>query len=655
VAERTGSAQHAAWLLAFSALAIAWTWPLGSQLFSRIPHDPGDPILNTYLLWWNANALPFTERWWNPPFFHPMSGALALSEHLAGLSIISSPVQWLGGSPVFAYNVCLLTSYALSAWFAYLLVFRLTASATAAACAGIAFGFAPVRAGQVAHLQVLTAQWLPLLLLAMHGYLADRRRMWLWLAGAAWLVQGLSNGYYLLFTPVLIALWLLWFPRWRESPRAGVALVRSLAIASVPFVPILLEYRGIQNALGLARGTEEIAALGAPPSAFLTPPALLAFWPSRQGSTTEHDLFPGATVLVVLTIAAVGSLVRSREKSLARKRSPFAFYLVAALIMAVLALGPGDPGSPWRLVRPYFWLTLLPGFEGLRVPARFAMLAMLCASVVVGLVVARTSNRWRRAIGAIVIAGLAADGWTEPLPLIPPPGRLTLTGVPQNAAILELPPDDRLLNLYAMYRALSHEHPLVNGYSGYIPPHYRVLGLSIRRDDPTAVIELARGRPLLAVVSEQFDPGGDMQTLVESIPGVARLGSGNAGRLFLIPPQPRERIASTGSNLTGTWQSHPRAHAVLDLGTTQLVRTIEIPLRRRYLELGGRIAVEKSLDGKNWEMVTEQWTGGRVMAAVLENPRLVPVRVPLPDVPARYLRLHPIEPWMLDEVRVIGP
>jgi hypothetical protein len=195
----------------------------------------------------------------------------------------------------------------------------------------------------------------------------------------------------------------------------------------------------------------------------------------------------------------------------------------------------------------------------------------------------------------------------------------------------------------------------VNGYSGYIPPHYQVLGLSIRRDDPSAIIELARGRALLAIVSEQFDPAGDIQALVESIPGASRIGSGNAGRLFLIPPQPRERVAATGSNLAATWQSLPRAHAVVDLGRTQLVRTIEIRLRRRYLEVGGRIAVEKSADGTNWQTATEEWTGGRVMAAILDDPRLVPFRIPLPDVSARYLRLHPMEPWMLEEVRVIGP
>jgi hypothetical protein len=104
------SSSSPAVLALFCALSIVWTWPLGTQLASRIPHDPGDPVLNTYLLWWNATAVPLTAGWWNPPFFFPMRGALALSEHLAGLAPISSPVQWLGGNPVLAYNVSLLAS-----------------------------------------------------------------------------------------------------------------------------------------------------------------------------------------------------------------------------------------------------------------------------------------------------------------------------------------------------------------------------------------------------------------------------------------------------------------------------------------------------------------------------------------------------------------
>ena len=216
-------------LAAFLLLALVWTWPIAAHPATRIPHDLGDPVLNTWILWWNARAFPLTAAWWSPPIFVPMSGALALSEHLAGLSLFATPIQLAGGSPLLAYNVCLVLSYALSGWLAYLLVLQLTGSTAAAICGGVAFATAPYRAGQLAHLQVLTSQWMPALLLGMHGYLASGRRRWLVIFAAAWLLQALSNGYYLLFVPVLIALWLAWFVDWRRAPGRGLALAASPA------------------------------------------------------------------------------------------------------------------------------------------------------------------------------------------------------------------------------------------------------------------------------------------------------------------------------------------------------------------------------------------------------------------------------------------
>lgn len=645
--------------MAFIALALAWTWPLPTHLSTRIPHDPGDPVLNTYLLWWNAETLPFGPRWWNPPFFFPMRGALALSEHLAGLAVISTPVQLLGGTPVLGYNITLLASYALSAWFTSLLVHRLTGSTLAGFCAGLAYGFAPFRAGQLAHLQVLTSQWLPLQLLAMHAYLDDGRRRWLVLCGGAWLIQGLSNGYYLLFMPVLVALWLAWFPAWRRDARRGGALVAAWALASLPFVPLLLKYREVHEALGLTRGAAEIAGFSAKPSSFLNPPHLLAFWPPRNVPTHEDYLFPGITVVALLVLAAVFAVARGTYRSAIRRRSPLVFYALVTVVMATLTFGPGSPeAGGWRWLRPYYWLTLLPGFGSLRVPARFAMLSTLCAAVAAGLAVARLApvrQAARAILIVVVVAGLTVDGWIEPMPLLAPPGRQLLSDAPADAVVLELPPDETLVSVNAMYRALFHRRPLVNGYSGHFPPHYGVLSQALRRGDPSPLLELARGRSLVIIVNDRFDPAGDFRELVESLPGVRRVGSGSAGVLYVLPAQARERVFLAGTPIAATSTTLPREHVVLDLGEVRTVRTIEFPLRWHYQELGARLAVEASRDGARWETVWEQWTGGRALAGVLEDPRIAPFRIPVPDVSARYLRIHAAPVWMVRELRVIGP
>ena len=220
----------AVWLLAaafYAALTVVQTWPLVTRLSDVLPHDLGDPGLNAWIIWWNAQAVPLTERWWNAPIFFPSSGALAFSETLLGLAPITTPIQWFGGSPITAYNVAFLLTFPLSALAAHALVLRLTGRHDAALIAGLIYGFNPFRIAHFPQIQVMTSYWMPLSLLGLHAYATSGKVRWLVLFGAAWLMQALSNGYYLLFFPIYIGLWLAWFVRWKTESRAGLAAVRS--------------------------------------------------------------------------------------------------------------------------------------------------------------------------------------------------------------------------------------------------------------------------------------------------------------------------------------------------------------------------------------------------------------------------------------------
>ena len=107
-------------------VTVVLTYPLIRHLGSAFPHDLGDPTLNTWILWWNAQTVPLTASWWNAPAFYPLPGVLSFSENLLGLSLISSPIQWAGGSALLAYNIVFLLTFPLCALGAYLLVRDLT-------------------------------------------------------------------------------------------------------------------------------------------------------------------------------------------------------------------------------------------------------------------------------------------------------------------------------------------------------------------------------------------------------------------------------------------------------------------------------------------------------------------------------------------------
>ena len=64
----------------------------------------------------------------------------------------------------------------------------------------------------------------------------------------------------------------------------------------------------------------------------------------------------------------------------------------------------------------------------------------------------------------------------------------------------------------------------------------------------------------------------------------------------------------------------------------------------------GRLRIEASDDGNAWETVWLDWIGGPAMAAALDDPLVVPLRIPLSNVRARYLQIYPAPAWLEREL-----
>jgi hypothetical protein len=138
----------------------------------------------------------------------------------------------------------------------------------------------------------------------------------------------------------------------------------------------------------------------------------------------------------------------------------------------------------------------VPGWEGMRVPARFLMLVMLFLSVLAGLGAAEVlRTRFRRSGAAVVLAAglcVLAEGWVAPVPtnlavrpnegLAWPPeiaaGRRVspiyrvIRDLPAKVVLAEFPFGDPAYEVRAVYYAGYHRRPIVNGFSGFFPPDY---------------------------------------------------------------------------------------------------------------------------------------------------------------------------------------
>ena len=110
-----------------------------------------------------------------------------------------APLLWLGVHQLLAYNLLLLSGFALSGAAMFLLVRSLTQHTGAALVAGFVFAFLPYRFMHYAHLELQMAQWMPLCLWAFHRTVSDGRLRDGLLTGLFLALQTLSSFYYGIF------------------------------------------------------------------------------------------------------------------------------------------------------------------------------------------------------------------------------------------------------------------------------------------------------------------------------------------------------------------------------------------------------------------------------------------------------------------------
>ena len=128
---------------------------------------------------------------------------------------------------------------------------------------------------------------------------------------------------------------------------------------------------------------------------------------------------------------------------------------------------------------------------------------------------------------------------------------------------------------------------------------------------------------------------------MEGVPGVERFSVTSAGTVFSLPAQPRLVTPRAGPPIA--FQPHDAGgqQLVLDLLTPQVVRAVTFNLRWHYPELGERLRIDRSDDGRVWEQTWLGWTGGLALTGAIADPLVVPIRIPLNDIRARYVRIYP--------------
>ena len=305
------------------------------------------------------------------------------------------PIQLLGGSPLLAYNLLLIASV----WWSGLGTARARSSAHRQPAGGARAPASRSRWRRIARVSSVTcsstrAGGCP----SRSGPCTPTSRpgdgRWLLVFGRVVAAAGAHEWVSAALLSVAdCRLDRLVHARGGRTPDAAVAILATWVVFSLPLVPVLSQYLRIQTQLGLERNRAEMIFFSADWSSFLSATPVLRFWHTLVPPTTEGLSLPRPD--------------RRRARARWRRRRAcasrvFWFYVAARDGHGrTLLRTSGHARSRRRaLWHPYEWLMWLPGFSGLRVPARFFLLTTTVSLSRGGLAVAHLTARFRHQASA---------------------------------------------------------------------------------------------------------------------------------------------------------------------------------------------------------------------------------------------------------------
>lgn len=543
------AASTAAVVAAYVLATAVMTWPYVNYPNFASALYRGDAELIIWTLAWDNHALLDGVSLFSSNLFFPAPQTLRFNEHLFGLSLFTLPWRAAGASAVLAHNATWWLAFVLNGLGAFALLRRFVAHPLAAFAGSLVFAYSfYVMLHGHAHLHLIWIWGLPVSLLLLERWF-DRPSV---PRVAAWLLvvvlQALTSWYLAVIVAIanaLITLTLLWTgPHAADSPdqarllwrRRAAHLLCALAVGALCVYPFARPYVGLQSSVA------EAAANAATLESYLVPPVntLAGRWWMAHLDNRPKSIWGEQTVFLGwtgVTLAALGLVALVRRP--APPRRAWIFVLIA-VVGFLLSLGPSPFVLGGPALAPYAWLSSLPGFGGMRAPARFAVLVTLGVAGLAAVgadALMRVRPRFRVLVAALVPMMLCewfVVDFPAGKPAVFPVPAIYMTPEVQGArSLLSLPeyregPEWYLGGDY-LYYSTAHWRPIVNGFGRTEPPghadlvsiarrfpatasllrdlgvHYIVLHTARYADGAQGILAAARAEPACRIVTQIGD------------------------------------------------------------------------------------------------------------------------------------------------------
>ncbi len=461
-------------LVCYLLLTVVMTWPVAAHPGTHLPGGSVDLWSHQWTFWWIKRCFENRQNpFYTSLLFHPVGVSLA-NHNIAWINIaLWLPLQAIVGSTT-AYSLIFMAVFALNGFAVFLLAHRVTSSLPAAFIGGLVYGFWPYILSHYGQPNMMMACWLPLALLFLQRTLDQGRKRDALLAAIFLALTGVGRWQMLVMGSFLIGLYTLYRVlgeracRNRRSLGLLVLIVVAAGTLMLPLAaPVAVAQLGRQYPEDLfigdqTKGQTDLLAYVLPSRNHpLWSDALLRVYENFVDNKV-YVAFLGYTTLALALYGTVKNWKQAR------------FWLVAALMYIVLALGPqlrvnGQLYS--QIPMPYRLIDNVPLIQLVRNPDRFNVILGLPVGMLVALgTEALLRSRLLSRQPILVVSGLCVLILRE-FSLIPYPTASTFTPAwysqlaqePGSFAVLDLPMQPETFDKHYMFYQITHGKPLVEG------------------------------------------------------------------------------------------------------------------------------------------------------------------------------------------------
>lgn len=468
----------------YTLITLFMTYPVAFKInkgFAGVP-GYGDSFDFLWIFWWVKHSI--TELKVNPYFtdylYYPKGLDLSTQTLTFFNSLIAIFLQYFF-SLITCYNILFLFSFIMSGIGAYLLIYYLTKDKISSFICGVIFSFCPYHfAHGLAHLNILSIEWLPFYILFLIKTFKENKKLNGVFLGIFLTLNSLCDWYYTVYLLIFTFFYLIYTIIFERNLIKNGLILRFL-VASLtftflifPFVYPLLKNVLLGKSYIIRKGYDTFSAdlFG-----YITPSILHPIWGKFfgniinkfSGNINESIVYIGIIPLILFIYSLFLSTLRNKTR----------FWIISAFSFLILSFGPTLHilGKSTSIKLPFLLFENIPFLNLARVASRFSILVMISLVVISGYALNEIFSNFkkikRKFITSIIITLLVIiDFLSIPFPMIfyqPHKVYETLKNDSNDFKILELPFDPQLFNSIYLYHQTIHNKKMLTGFTGRVP------------------------------------------------------------------------------------------------------------------------------------------------------------------------------------------